>query len=130
MKTDKLIKLLRYAAGIPKSIYVNFRLLPFKEAIFLPIIVSTRTQLVSLEGKVKLKNIKPGIVRIGFTGADTIDYSYNRTILRVDGLLTLEGKTKIAKSSKLIVYGELTLGKNFITTGDATIICSKNLYWR
>lgn len=127
MKLDKLIKLLRYVTGVPKSIYVNFRVLPFSQAIRLPIIVSTQTKLVSLKGKVNLDKIKTGIVRIGFTGADTIDYDYNRTILRLDGTLNIKGKTKIAKSSKLIIQGELTLGNNFITTGDTTIICAKKI---
>lgn len=127
MKFDKLIKLLRYLLGIPKSIYVNLRLLPFTQAIRLPIIVSTQTKLISLKGKVNLYKVKTGIVRIGFTGADTVDYDYNRTILRIDGTLHIKGKTKIAKSSKLIIQGELTLGNNFITTGDTTIICAKKI---
>ncbi|MBD3842256.1 MAG: acyltransferase [Campylobacterales bacterium] len=127
MKLDKLVKIIRYIAGVPKSIYVNFRVLPFSQAIRLPIIVSTQTKLVSLKGKVNLDKIKTGIVRIGFTGADTIDYDYNRTILRLDGTLNIKGKTKIAKSSKLIIQGELTLGNNFITTGDTTIICAKKI---
>ena len=127
MKFDKLVKLLRYLLGIPKSIYVNLRLLPFTQAIRLPIIVSTQTKLISLKGKVSLNKVKTGIVRIGFTGTDTIDYDYNRTMLRIDGTLNIKGKTKIAKSSKLIILGELTLGNNFITSGDTTIICAKKI---
>jgi len=85
MNIDKIVKLVRYALGLPKSIYVNFRLLPFKQAIFLPIIVSTNTKLISLSGKATLKKVKMGIVRIGFNGADMIEYNHNPTMLKVCG---------------------------------------------
>jgi len=127
MKTDKLIKLFRYALGLPKSIYVNFRLLPFKQAVFLPIIVSTNTKLISLSGKATLKKVKTGIVRIGFTGTDMIDFNSNPTMLQVCGTINFNGKVKIAKGSRIVVYGELSLGDNFITTGCSTIICAKNI---
>ena len=66
MKLDKFVKLIRYVSGIPKSIYVNFRVLPFEQAIYLPIMVSRKTKLQSLSGKVTLGKVKTGIIRIGF----------------------------------------------------------------
>jgi len=127
MNTDKIVKLARYALGLPKSIYVNFRLLPIKQAIFLPIIVSNNTKLISLSGKATLKKVKTGIVRIGFTGADMIDYNHNPTILKVCGTINFNGKVKIGKGCRFIVYGDLSLGDNFITTGCTTVICSNNI---
>jgi acetyltransferase-like isoleucine patch superfamily enzyme len=123
MKTDKIVKLFRYILALPKSLYVNIRLLPLSQAVKLPIIVSTNTKLLSLRGKVNLSKVKTGIVRIGFTGADMIDYNSNPTMLKIDGVLNIKGKTKIGKGSRFIIYGELNLGENFITTGDATVIC-------
>ena len=127
MNTDKAVKFFRYIFSIPKSIYVNLRLLPIKEAIYLPIIVSNKTKLLSLKGRVNLDKVKTGIVRIGFTGADMIDYRHHRTVLQIDGQLNIGGKVKIGKGSRIIVAGELTLGKNFITTGDSTIICENKI---
>lgn len=127
MNTDKIVKLLRYVLALPKSIYVNLRLLPLGQAVKLPIIVSNKTKLVSLRGKVNLRKVKPGIVRIGFTGADMIDYRYHRSLLQIDGEVNVEGKVKIGKGSRLIVTGKLSLGENLITTGDNTIICEKEM---
>lgn len=127
MNTDKAVKFFRYIFSIPKSMYVNLRLLPIKEAIHLPIIVSNKTKLVSLRGKVNLDKVKTGIVRIGFTGADMIDYRHHRTMIQIDGQLNIGGKVKIGKGSRIIVTGELTLGNNFITTGDSTIICENKM---
>ena len=127
MNTDKIVKLIRYVAGTPKSIYVNFRLLPFYQAIKLPIIVSAKTKLRSLSGRVHLSKIRTGIVRIGFGGTDMMDYHYDRTLLKITGDIYFQGKTKIGVGAKLMVSGTLTLGNNFDITGDAMIICAKEI---
>ncbi len=127
MNTDKIVKLLRYISGTPKSIYVNFRLLPFNQAIKLPIIVSRKTQLRSLSGQAHLAQVKTGIVRIGFGGTDMMDYHYDRTILKITGDIYFQGKTKIGVGAKLMISGRLTLGNNFDITGDAMIICAKEI---
>lgn len=127
MNIDKTVKLIRYISGIPKSVYVNFRLLPFNQAIKLPIMVSRKTKLRSLSGKVHLKKVKTGIIRIGFGGTDMLDYRYNRTILKITGEIYFNGKTKIGVGAKIMVSGKLILGENFDVTGDATIICANNI---
>lgn len=127
MNTDKVVKLLRYVLALPKSIYVNLRLLPLGQAVKLPIIVSNKTKIISLRGNVNLNRVKLGIVRIGFTGADMIDYRYHRSILQIDGEVNFAGKVKIAKGSRLIVTGNLSVGENLITTGDNTIICEEEM---
>ncbi|WP_434581361.1 acyltransferase [Sulfurimonas sp. NW15] len=127
MNIDKIVKLIRYTAGLPKSIYVNLRLLPFSQAVLLPIIVSRKTKLRSLSGKVQLSKVKTGIVRIGFGGTDMMDYAYERTILKITGKIHFQGKTKIGVGAKIMVSGNLTLGDRFDITGDATIICAKEI---
>jgi hypothetical protein len=66
LNLGKIKMAFRYLGGIPKSIYVNFRLLPFKQAIKMPIIVSRKTTLSSLSGSVSLDKLKTGSIRIGF----------------------------------------------------------------
>ena len=122
----KFINNLRYLFAIPKSMYVNLRLLPFLQAIKLPIIVSNKTKLSSLKGNVYLKRVKTGIVRIGFGSIKLIDYNYNRTILHIDGSIEFDGKCKIGQGSRIEVQknGILKFGNNFIISGGAKIICS------
>jgi len=129
MKTDKITNILHYIAGLHKSIYVNFRLLPFSQAIKLPIIVSRKTKLSSLRGKVKLEKIKTGIVRIGFGNVKLVDFAYERTILHIEGTITFRGKCKIGKASKIEVgpYGHLDVGKNFLISAKSKIICHKHI---
>ncbi len=127
MNLRKLSYIYKYIFAIPKSIYVNLRLLPFQQAVKLPIIVSSKTKLFSLSGKVYLDKVKTGIIRIGFGGAEHIDYSYNRTVLKVSGNIYFKGRAKIGLGTKLIVDGELRLGERFGVTGDALIICEKKI---
>lgn len=127
MKVGKIVNLIRYMIGIPKSVYVNFRVLPFFHAIRLPIIVSNRTKLQSLSGKIKLEKVKTGMIRIGFGNMQMLDYRYQRTLLYLEGSIVFKGKCKIGMGSRLMVYGHLELGENFSISGDATIICAKNI---
>lgn len=127
LKMGKMINLVRYAAGLPKSIYVNFRVLPFMQAVRLPIIVSRKTKLQSLSGKVCLEKVETGMIRIGFGNMQMLDYRYDRTLLCIEGTLTFKGKCKIGMASRLMVYGHLELGENFLISGDATIICAEKI---
>lgn len=127
MNLGKIKMTLRYIGGIPKSIYVNFRLLPFNEALKLPIIVSRKTILSSLSGKVTFNKVKTGIVRIGFGNVDLLDYKYQRTILHISGHIHFDGKCKIGLASRLMVYGNLTVGEGFLLSGNGTILCNHEI---
>ncbi|MDD3769138.1 MAG: acyltransferase [Sulfuricurvum sp.] len=127
LKMGKIVNLLRYISGLPKSIYVNFRLLPLSQAIYLPIIVSRKTKLQSLAGEVRLQKVKTGMIRIGFGNMQMLDYTYRRTLLCIEGIVTFKGKCKIGMASRLMVYGHLELGENFLISGDAMIVCTKKI---
>lgn len=127
LKMGKIVNLVRYFTGLPKSVYVNFRVLPLSQALRLPIIVSRKTKLQTLSGKVHLAKVKTGIVRIGFGNIESIDYRYHRTILSLTGEVTFRGKCKIGMGSRVMVSGALELGENFLISGDGTIICNKKI---
>jgi len=129
INSKKISHLLKYLFGLPKSIYVNFKLLPFNQAIKLPIILSSKTKIISLAGKVNLGKVRTGIIRIGFGGTEHIDYTYTRTILKIDGIVNFKGKAKIGLGSKLIIYKEalFSAGDRFGITGDTTILCAKKI---
>jgi acetyltransferase-like isoleucine patch superfamily enzyme len=129
IKLRKISHIFKYLFGLPKSIYVNFRLLPFHQAIKLPIIVSNKTKIISLGGRVDLGRVKTGIIRIGFGGTEHIDYSYARTILKIDGIANFKGRAKIGLGSKFLIDKEaiFSAGERFGITGDTTILCSKKI---
>jgi acetyltransferase-like isoleucine patch superfamily enzyme len=129
MNTDKITNILHYMAGMHKSIYVNFSVLPFKDAIKLPIIVSRKTKLSSLSGRVILDKNKTGIIRIGFGNVRLVDFAYERTIFHLEGTIHFRGKCKIGKASKIEVGtdGYLDIGENFTISAKSKIICHKSV---
>lgn len=125
----KLKKILDYVLGLPKSVYINFRLCTPKDAWKLPIIVSRKVKLSALTGNATFDKVRTGIVRIGFGSVETVDYRYERTILFIEGNIHFKGKAKIGKGSRLSITGKTTFGNNFHISSSGTIICRKEIHF-
>lgn len=107
--------------SIPKTIWFNFRFLPAKEAIHLPVAVYWKTRVFHTNrGGIEVKNISPGIVRIGFP---YLKYPGLPAVVKIDGRCTFEGKANIQLGCELNVSGELTIGDNFICNQGTKIDC-------
>lgn len=114
-----------------KTLRFNFKYLPFKQAVKLPILVSRNCRLRRLDGKVIIRtdNIYTGMIKIGFDGISIFDNKKSRSIWQVSGTVIFEGKTSIGHGSKIDCSdnGHLVLGENFIISAESTIICSKKV---
>jgi len=109
-----------------KTLYFNFKYLPFKQAIHLPIFLSRKVYLRRTLGKIKLDcSISTGLIRIGFGDIGIFDDRVSRTIWDVSGVVVFKGKTDIGHGSKIAVGGDgkLILGENFIITAESSIVC-------
>ena len=68
-----------------KSIYINFRLLPFTQAIRLPIVIYGKTKILSLRGRCIIHApIKFGMIQFGARNK-VISISCDKTYIRIDG---------------------------------------------
>lgn len=108
----KLLLLVELILGIPKSIYINFRYLPFKQAVRFPILVSYWCKLMTLHGKIKIEApIKTGMIMLGVGAYGLIDHSHCRSLftnssggvshLRDLPVLDLDLDSQIMENSKL-----------------------------
>lgn len=92
---------LRYL-NIPKTIYVNFRLLPFKQAIHMPILLYGKVNISGCTGQVVIKRmihfgmLRFGISRGGFYGTTASVYSR----FCVKGTLILDEREQIGGGIK------------------------------
>lgn len=120
-------KIFDYLLGLPKTLYINFRLCRFRDAIKLPIVVSRKVQFISLSGRASFDKIRPGIVRIGFGSVETIDFQYDRTLLYIKGHMHFKGKAKIGKGSRISIVGHAVFGDQFHISGAGKIICRKEI---
>ena len=114
--------------SIPKTLRFNLHYFPLKTALKLPVIVSHRTFLRELHGKVELpENVDTAIVKIGFGDVGHYDRKRSRSIWQVSGTVSFGGKASIGHGSKLSVRGDLKLGANFNMTAESTIVCAKEI---
>ncbi|MFM2588564.1 acyltransferase [Vibrio sp. TBV020] len=130
MSLKKLSKLYHYFRCVPKTIFFNLYYLPIKQAIKFPILVNHRTKFVALGGQVKIpKTAKTAKIKLGFGRVQISDSKYSRFIWNIskDGVVELGHHIKIGTGSKLHVQGHLSIGSDSNFTGEATIICNKEI---
>lgn len=119
----------------PKTLYLNFITLPFKQACKLPIIVTRYTYFYSLSGKIEFESMpKFGMIRIGFQGEDVAVPKNERTLLQIEGKwimgkgvkigvgsiiriepnakLVLEDNVKIGAKCRIIAYQSIIIGED------------------
>lgn len=127
---NKFGEFVRYVLGMPRSIYVNFRCLPFRQAIHLPILVSHRTRCQSLRGKITITGpLKVGLVKIGLGTSQVVDFWRERTLIDLRGKVNFGGKCKIGAGSRIFVAesGTLSFSDNFHNSSHLTILCFKSI---
>lgn len=100
------------------SIYLNFKMLPFRQAIKLPLDVYYSVRFDNLDGKIELnaENIHRGMVKFGAQGSDM--FLRKGCILSIEGTLTLNGSCvfgcsntiKIRKGAEIIVGDKVIFG--------------------
>lgn len=110
----ELSMVMRYGRALIPSIIFNFRVLPFKQAIKLPILVY-KMRLLSQKGKVTIEsdNIRTGMIRLGFPRVAT--YQNNGITWRNKGHVVFKGRCRIGNDCYIIVgeKGTLTFGDDF-----------------
>lgn len=114
----------------PKTIYFNFRYLPWQQAIRFPFWISSKTYLRKLKGSITIHGeLHTGMIRIGYGDIGIFDNKRSRTIWEVAGKVTFEGNAEIGHGSKISVgeTGQLVLGRNFAITAESAIIAYKKV---
>jgi acetyltransferase-like isoleucine patch superfamily enzyme len=122
---------MRYVLALPRSVWYNFRLLPLKQARHLPLLISHRTKVVDVSGRITLhaERLRVGLVKIGFNTCQMSDFRYHRTQINIRGRLDLLGECAIGAGSSIEVSetGRLTLGDHFNMGPCSLIICNHSI---
>ena len=125
-------------ANLIKTVYFNFKVLPFNDAIRFPIVLYGRIKLHQLRGKVIIDApVKMNMIKIGYRWVDLWPLSYLPTQIYLVGLLRFHGKAIISGgvslnvgisasidigSQCLIGGGTMVKSMNHISIGDKTRI--------
>ncbi len=113
-----------------KTIYLNFKYLPIRQAVHLPFFVSYKVRLRKVKGKVIIAcSLKPGLIKLGVFEIGLYDKKHNRVVWENEGVITFKGPALFKYGSILIVgpFGRLELGNNFRFSSGSVIICYKNI---
>lgn len=123
----KIEKILNCILSIPKSVYINLKMLKLEEAIKLPIIVHHKVKFIDLSGKLVLNSEpKLGMVKIGFGSSRAFDMN-RRTTICIDGKLILNGRVSIGNGSNIEISGTCEMGDNYIITANSKVICKNKI---
>lgn len=105
-------------------------MLPFKHAIRLPILLTSRTYFYSLSGKIELISFpRFGMIRFGYFGEDTICPSSVKTLLQIDGLMRLSRDVHFGNglTIRVIKGAVLEIEENVKLNNLTKIICYDNI---
>lgn len=127
---NKIIRFIWFfVLSLPKTIYFNFKALPFRQAVRIPIVIGWNTKILSAVGGVISfpKGCRPCMVRIGFGGSRVVPTEHMGLVNIYAGNLFFEGRCCLAAGSVLDCSGSMSIGKNFSTNKNAFISCSKKI---
>lgn len=112
-----------------KTIYFNFRVCRFGQAVSCPIFIYGKTRIWSLSGNVRFEdcNIKSGMIKWGY------DWGYRSngtTIIRLQGSITFKGNCLLAKASDIAVFpnAKLVVGGGGKILENTLIYCTRDIY--
>ena len=114
--------------NILKTIWFNYKMLPFQQARKLPFYVYGRMTMRSTKGKIILDTngkVHPGMVKVGKNDY-YIATSVQRTIWNIRGTLVIQGNTRFMMGSYLLVADNATLtigGDEQIFGTNVRILC-------
>lgn len=110
-----------------KTLYFNFKYLPFKQAVRFPIWVSRRMRIRKCQGTLRIAvPVKPGMIRLGMDCVGIFDNIRSRSIWQVQGDVIFKGNAFIGHGCKIAVLegAQLILGNNFNCTAETAITAS------
>lgn len=122
-----LIALLQ--TNVIKTIWFNFKMLPSRQAIKLPIFIYKNVHFRDLSGKIVVNNARYGMIKIGYS-SHYVATSIPGSEWTIRGKLVLNGPTRFFQGTYLLISDNaaLTCGGIYNMFGSGTkIICFNNI---
>ena len=114
------------------SIYLNFKMLPFNQAIYLPLDCYGNVRFEKLSGKIILKTtqVYRGMIKIGSQGSDM--FPRGESVLSIEGTVIFRGKCALGSSSILVVkkHGLIDFGHNVILGAKCLVFSESSIIFK
>ena len=107
--------------SLPKSLYVNLHFFSFPKAIKFPFLVRYNTKIIGLKGRIHLSGGRR--IKIGFGKISEFDKKYERSIIRLNGDITIETPCSFGQGCRIISEknSRLEIGKGFVNSAKLII---------
>lgn len=117
-----------YLLSLPKTIYINFRCLPLRQAFHLPIWVHYRCK-IKIRGVIRCEHPRFTCIRIGFHQVEHIRRQCSSLCVKKGATLVFRGTAHIGRGSQIIVYpnAEMILGNDFTISAASSLKCYKRI---
>lgn len=114
--------------SMPKTIYFNFRCLPFRQALKLPVFIKYDVMFGELHSNIIRFNtsLSPFKVRFGLGGVKGIDAGKTQIWLQ-NGTITFNGTANFAKGFSLRNNGNIIFGNGFIGGKNCFLSCADEI---
>ncbi len=115
--------------NIFKTIYFNFKMLPFEDAILLPVFIYYRTELANLKGKIKINGkVRPGMIQFNNFNKELIGTHFWRSI-EIKGEVEFNGWAAFGVGSRFFVGkgAKVVFGNDVILGGRTRLICEESI---
>ena len=112
-----------------KTFYLNFRLLPFTQAIRFPIIVWGSLRIISLFGRVRIDTpVKTGMIHLGFKVRNDM-LNPGKSVFHNDGLIIVKGEVRLYNGYYIsnTKEGVIEFGKTICANNNLIIICNNKV---
>lgn len=118
---------------LPKTIYINFRCLPAKQAMKLPIVLMGKTKTFGLKRNAIQINTNPRFAMINFGSQNTAKKGIltgKKTTIYIEdgGTIVFDGEASIGRGSSLCASGGMiTIGNKFSCNANCFIYCQNRI---
>ncbi len=112
-----------------KTLWVNFKALPLRQAVKIPIIVSKNT-IIRNVGKIEFSdNVYPGMLTIGLIYISSFEVTNPKTLFNNQGTLRIGGNVKMHPGVKLYIRkgAQLTVGNHVGFGSNSKVVCCKSI---
>lgn len=123
IKLKNLILLL-FKPSLITSIYYNFKLLPFNQAIKLPLFIDWRTVIIAKPKTFEVRNPKRFSIAIGVKTPKARFVGSERVWIKNRGKITFDTSCSLQRGTNLYVCGDLSFAKNFNAGINLIINCA------
>lgn len=112
-----------------KTVYVNFRLLPFRQAVHLPFVIYNKTQVKLSRSKLCL-GVPPkfGLIKWGAQNDWQVSRHTSSLLMMVNGELHVSGSLIVAPGATVRVHeGRLSFGTGNFIGGGGKVLCNNDI---